>query len=1268
MSLERKWYNFLRYSDAAAEMSFVVLHYEDPWPVIGGCGILWLHTLVYALWAAKFATNFSDVPPALAAVTLFAIVGGLAILGLLVVMARRIRHEIRHELEAPLRNRNSVSSSGRDAEEVEMESMLDDDDAAEEAESRARLYAKNDKDGKPAVSSALYEAAINFERLLIAFGVIMLIRQELTSYYQAFVIDPDGNPLGFVNGTNFAPLGQSPTPSIEVTGIISVVLVFSVVCHVRVIGTIVLVAAIVAYVLIALALERTNATSYHAHPNYKAISGTVHLTSWLVRYLVTILAVFACGVRELYDRKRFEKHFAVEKDSIQIKAHRHQVQSLLTAMLPSKVLEDLLSGRPAIHYAESATVVFSDLVGFTAWCTDKSPRQVALFLNLITGRFDYHAKQLGVEKVKTIGDAYWAVAGLSLNAQNHAANTVTLARKILTETEDISNSGEYGSVSIRVGVHSGPVVGSIIGAQKLSYEIFGVTNQVASELESAAKPNTALISEATRSILRVEKRQELGDDVVEVILRCVQGKVLAYTLSLHNRDEVASSVGEDTAAVAMNMDDSVSQRIGATAGGGAVSALSDVLNRSEFTFGQNRGQDDRSDDEDADSNDEEGNERKTKEMNEDVNSMLPSNATPTGLFNHLLKKNHHRLVGNSSPYHVAVVGVQRLAFLLPMAVVMAITTITLLADGRLVHLNAVGVWVLGFALSCMSLITAIYLRRRWILHTVVVALTNWAGLLGLLITQESIVSHRIEYFAVIFCSLWAPAVSIPLKPAMGVGVVLVALPYCIAMVIRGEDTAYLSSLFLVIPLLVIGTITNWRYIEKTNTMERLLLRYANAIDFKRSIIQGLIRVIVPRHIARRMMEATKNVTEAEQEGKSPRRKTSNDDQDDDEKRGEELDATAFFVAVNKSRGVQHHHHRTGQHSPNGSTFGSPSQISLDQSSAGASTSPGSAAVEPLLHMLAATDSELFACTIPQACVMFIKLQFLYTSDMIQQPRQLMKKIGNLVTAIDDKLETHRTIDKIKTVGDIMLVAGPLREQHHADDATFQRAIRETIEVGLWLTGGTEQQAASCGIHVGSLIGATIGTDRLIFDVFGATVNMASRVCSVTGVNEVCVSSDTVQKLGAGGAPSDTHSQRSERSSFSSSPAAPAALDGVGIDQSMSMSGMGSSSVNPSHLPVRHPSGLLRHASLSHGSPSGAADSLSAGSGLSGNDARTRWDLSESFVADLKGVGPSRIYVVARLDGAGPSVGSRTEGSRGDRTNSEAASMEAQSLTSDPGTR
>jgi class 3 adenylate cyclase len=195
-----------------------------------------------------------------------------------------------------------------------------------------------------------------------------------------------------------------------------------------------------------------------------------------------------------------------------IRRAEERTEQLLLNILPITIAERLKHGERTIADNFEATILFTDIVGFTEISSKMPPENVVEFLNSIFSRFDSIIEHYRVEKIKTIGDAYMLVSGLPDSNPDHAKSVAEVAfamKKKLAEY-NIENNTHF---QIRIGIASGAVTAGVVGFKKFSYDVWGNTVNMASRMESHGVPGQIQVEENTYSILKndydFEKRGEI---------------------------------------------------------------------------------------------------------------------------------------------------------------------------------------------------------------------------------------------------------------------------------------------------------------------------------------------------------------------------------------------------------------------------------------------------------------------------------------------------------------------------------------------------------------------------------------------------------------------------------------------------------------------------------------------------------------------------------------------------------------------------------------
>jgi len=190
-----------------------------------------------------------------------------------------------------------------------------------------------------------------------------------------------------------------------------------------------------------------------------------------------------------------------------------KADELLTNAIPVAIAARLKRGENRIAETYPATtVLFADLAGFTPWAQRTDPERVVAFLDGLFSRFDEMAAEFGVEKIKTIGDGYMAVAGAPEPIEDHAAAAMSLALgmlRTLGEAQPAANT----RLALRIGMASGKAIGGVIGQRRILFDLWGDTVNIASRMESSGVPGRVQVAASTRDLLRdryaFEERQSV---------------------------------------------------------------------------------------------------------------------------------------------------------------------------------------------------------------------------------------------------------------------------------------------------------------------------------------------------------------------------------------------------------------------------------------------------------------------------------------------------------------------------------------------------------------------------------------------------------------------------------------------------------------------------------------------------------------------------------------------------------------------------------------
>lgn len=241
-------------------------------------------------------------------------------------------------------------------------------------------------------------------------------------------------------------------------------------------------------------------------------------------------------------------YFATEKQKLssqvheatkQMLAEKERSERLLLTILPRPIAERLKNNEPNIAQGHAdVTVMFADIVGFTRMTEELSPVETVTILNDIFTMFDELADTHRVEKIKTIGDAYMAAAGLETGSQIHFADAVAqMALEMQDRVADYrARTGEQ--INIRIGIGTGPVVAGVIGKKKFIYDMWGDTVNVAFRMANDASPNAVHVDLITYRRLHNRFAFDQAHEVE------IKGKGRMQVFRLQGRIGVASQAAD----------------------------------------------------------------------------------------------------------------------------------------------------------------------------------------------------------------------------------------------------------------------------------------------------------------------------------------------------------------------------------------------------------------------------------------------------------------------------------------------------------------------------------------------------------------------------------------------------------------------------------------------------------------------------------------------------------------------------------------------------
>jgi class 3 adenylate cyclase len=206
--------------------------------------------------------------------------------------------------------------------------------------------------------------------------------------------------------------------------------------------------------------------------------------------------LLAARVGACLEQKRLRD---AERDSLKrLEREEQRSRALLLSIFPETVANRLMAGDGlaiAEHF-DDATILFADVYDFSAATAALPPTQVVAVLNRFFSAFDRLAARHGVERIKTISDTYMAAAGVPLRREDHAEAVAELALDMQREAAAIP-TGLPNPFSLRIGVHTGPVVAGVIGTTRFAYDLWGEAVNTAAQMEACGIPGSIQVSQAT---------------------------------------------------------------------------------------------------------------------------------------------------------------------------------------------------------------------------------------------------------------------------------------------------------------------------------------------------------------------------------------------------------------------------------------------------------------------------------------------------------------------------------------------------------------------------------------------------------------------------------------------------------------------------------------------------------------------------------------------------------------------------------------------------
>ena len=200
----------------------------------------------------------------------------------------------------------------------------------------------------------------------------------------------------------------------------------------------------------------------------------------------------------------FKRNTYIKKTNEIIEAEKQRSDDLLLNILPEETAKELKdNGSVVAKKYPSVTVLFSDFVNFSSYAENLSPEDLVKTIDYYFSKFDLIMDKYGLEKIKTIGDAYMAAGGLTDKTVDHVKQMVLAAQEMNDFVDNAKDdSSTTATFDIRIGINTGPVVAGVVGTKKFAYDIWGDTVNIASRMESNSEPGRINITEYTHDIIK----------------------------------------------------------------------------------------------------------------------------------------------------------------------------------------------------------------------------------------------------------------------------------------------------------------------------------------------------------------------------------------------------------------------------------------------------------------------------------------------------------------------------------------------------------------------------------------------------------------------------------------------------------------------------------------------------------------------------------------------------------------------------------------------
>ena len=270
---------------------------------------------------------------------------------------------------------------------------------------------------------------------------------------------------------------------------------------------------------------------------YASLSDSIEPTFFVVIFLVINMA--ASFVREAQDRKTFNLNKLARREI-------QNTENLLKQMMPAHVVKNLKNGIAPTDSYEKVTILYADIVGFTAWSSNRKPIEVVTMLSKLFTTFDHLCVKNHVYKVHTIGDCY-VILGFADSGDNaernygeECTNMINMAFDMLKAIKKV-NKEKKMSLNMRIGLHTGTLIAGITGTNIVRYDIYGADNDIANKMESGGAAGKINVSEDTMALIEANNPKRFEFSFNKMINHEPTNRsIRAFFVDPVNQDELIS--------------------------------------------------------------------------------------------------------------------------------------------------------------------------------------------------------------------------------------------------------------------------------------------------------------------------------------------------------------------------------------------------------------------------------------------------------------------------------------------------------------------------------------------------------------------------------------------------------------------------------------------------------------------------------------------------------------------------------------------------------